>query len=73
MLLELTVLIHTHIFIYCVADAVHTYVKSKSLCFVCSGRKSSNVLQKCMTAVVDNKNQNIGVFVAKCGEYSATV
>ena len=40
-----------------------------------SGEKSSNVLQKCMTAVVDNKNQNIGAFakVAKCGEYSATV
>ena len=49
------------------------YMKSKSLCFLCSGGKSSNVLQKCMTAVVDNKNQNIGVFVAKCGEYSATV
>ena len=56
--------------IYYVADAVY---EMKMFMFCVQWWKSSDVLQKFMAAVVDNKNQNIGVFVAKCGEYSATV
>ena len=61
---------HMYNCIYYVADAVY---EMKMFMFCVQWWTSSNILQKYMAAVVDNKNQNIGVFVAKCGEYSATV